>query len=68
MTITPGKYRTRSGKNVTVVQTDLKSFYLVLGYVHHENIDSVSQWCSDGRFFPNCEHACDLVERLRETV
>ncbi len=67
MTITPGNYKTRSGKKVTVVATGLRSVYPVLGYFNHEDADAVSHWYSDGKFNNEREHACDLVERLKET-
>jgi hypothetical protein len=64
MKITPGNYKTRSGKKVTVVATGLRSVYPVLGYFHHKDFDAVSHWHSDGKYHMDRDSTCDLVERI----
>jgi hypothetical protein len=66
MTITPGRYRTRSGTEVVVVAIGLRiMLYPVLGYYVLEDCDRVSHWVEDGRFDATGNpHDCDLVERI----
>ena len=67
LNIRPGFiYKTRSGHEVVVLRTDLKSPQPIAGIVTFETInrEAILQWCEDGGQIKGVNSSLDLVEEL----
>ena len=57
------KYKTRSGRDVTIMCTEARGNYPVIGIVHDEDCDKAYCWEVDGRYSSKYEGGLDLIEQ-----
>jgi len=56
-----GEFCTRDGRHVTILKTDARGEYPIIGFVHDEDEDKAETWSETGKFLQGGLDVADLM-------